>query len=40
LKSVCGYIEGNKTALLDVVEELLSLTKKEWEKVVFCFNTQ
>jgi hypothetical protein len=40
LKGVCGYIEGDKTALLDVVEEFLLLIKEKWEKVAFYFNIQ
>jgi hypothetical protein len=40
LKGACGYTEGNKTAFLNVVEELLSSIKEEWEKVASCFNTQ
>jgi hypothetical protein len=29
IKGACGYFERNKTTLLDVVEELFSLTKEE-----------
>jgi hypothetical protein len=39
MKSACGYIEGDKTALIDIVEVLLLSTKEKWEKVAFCFNT-
>jgi hypothetical protein len=40
LKGVCRYSERDKTAFLDVVEELLPSTEEKWEKVASCFNTQ